>query len=127
MSGTEIARLDLTAADLRAAAGKDSGCQGVAPDAGPGAGAGAGGPEAGDRDMRDGPAVVRCPFVAETVPRIMFCPASPQAILILDGAGWHGAKALVLPDNLSLLTLPPPDRVRGRLSSPELNPVANVC
>ena len=36
-------------------------------------------------------------------------------MLILDGAGWHGAKALVLPDNLSLLTLPPPDRVRGRL------------
>ena len=41
-----------------------------------------------------------------------------HAVLILDGAGWHGAKALVLPDNLSLLTLPP--------YSPELNPVENV-
>ena len=55
-------------------------------------------------------------------------------MLILDGAGWHGAKALVLPDNLSLLTLPPPDRVRGRHYSPDpgsspgqaLNPVENV-
>ena len=39
-------------------------------------------------------------------------------LLILDGAGWHGATALVIPDNLSLLTLPP--------YSPELNPVENV-
>jgi hypothetical protein len=30
-----------------------------------------------------------------------------HAVLILDGAGWHGANALVVPDNLSLLTLPP--------------------
>ena len=41
-----------------------------------------------------------------------------HAILILDGAGWHGSAALVVPDNLSLLTLPP--------YSPELNPVENV-
>ena len=41
-----------------------------------------------------------------------------HAVLILDGAGWHGANALVVPDNLSLLTLPP--------YSPELNPVENV-
>ena len=41
-----------------------------------------------------------------------------HAVLILDGAGWHGAKALFLPDNLSLLTLPP--------YSPEPNPVENV-
>ena len=39
-------------------------------------------------------------------------------LLILDGAGWHGSNALVVPDNLSLLTLPP--------YSPELNPVENV-
>jgi len=39
-------------------------------------------------------------------------------VLILDGAGWHGAAALTIPDNLSLLTLPP--------YSPELNPVENV-
>ena len=41
-----------------------------------------------------------------------------HAVLILDGAGWHGSAALVVPDNLSLLTLPP--------YSPELNPVENV-
>ena len=35
-----------------------------------------------------------------------------------DGAGWHGSVALVVPDNLSLLTLPP--------YSPELNPIENV-
>ena len=39
-------------------------------------------------------------------------------MLVLDGAGWHGSAALDLPDNLSLLTLPP--------YSPELNPVENV-
>ena len=49
-----------------------------------------------------------------------------HAVLVLDGAGWHGAKALVVPDNLSVLTLPPPDQVRGRLYSPKLNPVENV-
>jgi transposase len=41
-----------------------------------------------------------------------------HGVLILDGAGWHGAAALAIPDNLSLLTLPP--------YSPELNPVENV-
>lgn len=42
-----------------------------------------------------------------------------QAVLILDGAGWHrpGGK-LKVPDNISLLPLPP--------YSPELNPVENV-
>lgn len=39
-------------------------------------------------------------------------------MLILDGAGWHGAAALAIPRNISLLTLPP--------YSPELNPVENV-
>ena len=41
-----------------------------------------------------------------------------HAILIHDGAGWHGSAALVVPDNLSLLTLPP--------YNPELNLVENV-
>ena len=41
-----------------------------------------------------------------------------HALLVLDGAGWHGSAALAVPDNLSLLTLPP--------YSPELNPVENV-
>lgn len=42
-----------------------------------------------------------------------------HAVIILDGAGWHqtGGK-LQLPDNISLLPLPP--------YSPELNPVENV-
>ena len=41
-----------------------------------------------------------------------------HAVLILDGAGWHGARNLVVPDNISLLPLPP--------YAPELNPVENV-
>jgi hypothetical protein len=41
-----------------------------------------------------------------------------HAVLVLDGAGWHGASDLAIPDNLTLLPLPP--------YSPELNPVENV-
>lgn len=41
-----------------------------------------------------------------------------HAVLVLDGAGWHGGHALVVPDNVSLVTLPP--------YSPELNRVENV-
>lgn len=41
-----------------------------------------------------------------------------HAILILDGAGWHRSKGLKVPDNISLLKLPP--------YSPELNPVENI-
>jgi hypothetical protein len=41
-----------------------------------------------------------------------------QAILVLDGAGWHSSTALVVPENITLLPLPP--------YSPELNPVENV-
>ena len=44
--------------------------------------------------------------------------ADGHAVIILDQAGWHGAKALRLPDNLALLPLPP--------DSPELNPIENV-
>ena len=40
--------------------------------------------------------------------------AGAHAILILDQAGWHGAKDLKIPRNLSLLPLPP--------RAPELNP-----
>lgn len=42
-----------------------------------------------------------------------------HAVLILDGAGWHqtGGK-LIVPDNISLLHLPP--------YSPELNPTENI-
>ncbi len=41
-----------------------------------------------------------------------------RAILIVDGAGWHSSKNLVVPANITLLTLPP--------YSPELNPVENI-
>lgn len=41
-----------------------------------------------------------------------------HAVLVLDGAGWHGAAALAIPANLTLLPLPP--------RSPELDPVENV-
>jgi hypothetical protein len=41
-----------------------------------------------------------------------------HAVLVLDQAGWHVANALVAPDNLSLVPLPP--------YSPELNPVERV-
>ena len=41
-----------------------------------------------------------------------------QAVLVLDQAGWHGARALIVPDNITLVPLPP--------YSPELNPVENT-
>ena len=41
-----------------------------------------------------------------------------HAILILDQAGWHGAKDLKVPSNISLLPLPP--------RSPELNSQENI-
>ena len=42
-----------------------------------------------------------------------------HAILILDGAGWHKTGGtLVVPDNITLLHLPP--------YAPELNPVENI-
>ena len=44
--------------------------------------------------------------------------AGAHAILILDQAGWHGAKELKIPRNLSLLPLPP--------RAPELNPQENI-
>jgi hypothetical protein len=44
--------------------------------------------------------------------------AGGHAIVILDQAGWHGAKGLKIPRNLSLLPLPP--------RAPELNPQDNI-
>ena len=38
--------------------------------------------------------------------------------MVLDQAGWHGARALVVPQNITLVPLPP--------YSPELNPVERV-
>jgi transposase len=41
-----------------------------------------------------------------------------HAILVLDQAGWHVSSKLLVPDNITLLPLPP--------KSPELNPVENI-
>jgi hypothetical protein len=41
-----------------------------------------------------------------------------HAVLVIDGAGYHQRAALEVPDNITLLTLPP--------YSPELNPVENI-
>ena len=42
-----------------------------------------------------------------------------HAVLVLDGAGWHQAGGtLIVPDNITLLSLPP--------YAPELNPMENV-
>lgn len=41
-----------------------------------------------------------------------------HAVLVMDGPGWHKSDDLVVPDNISLLRLPP--------CAPELNPVENI-
>ena len=41
-----------------------------------------------------------------------------HAVLLLDRAGWHGARRLTVPENITLLPLP--------AYSPELNPVERV-
>ena len=41
-----------------------------------------------------------------------------HAVLMLDQAGWHLSAALEIPDNITILPLPP--------KSPELNPVENL-
>ena len=47
-------------------------------------------------------------------------PVAPgaHAVLLLDQAGWHVSPKLKVPDNITLVFLPP--------RSPELNPVENV-
>ena len=76
---------------------------------------------------------VRSALNLEPVPLSCCRPATPKlhldeiatkvtpgahAVLILDRAGWHGAKDLKAPGNISLLPLPP--------RSPELNPQENI-
>jgi len=41
-----------------------------------------------------------------------------HAVLLLDQAGWHLSAKLDIPDNITLMPLPP--------KSPELNPVENI-
>jgi len=45
-------------------------------------------------------------------------PTGVHAVLVLDGAGWHDQRAITVPDNLTLVALPP--------YSPEINPVERV-
>ena len=45
-------------------------------------------------------------------------PADVHAVMVLDRAGWHTAKDLRVPANVTLVYLPP--------KSPELNPVENL-
>ena len=45
-------------------------------------------------------------------------PEDVHAVMVLDRAGWHGARALAVPSNVTLVPLPP--------YSPELNPVERV-
>lgn len=44
--------------------------------------------------------------------------AAHRAVIALDGAGWHGAAALVIPEGLHLVPLPP--------ASPELQPAERL-
>lgn len=44
--------------------------------------------------------------------------ADAHAVLVLDGAGWHASGALVVPEQVSLVRLPP--------YAPELNPVERI-
>ena len=41
-----------------------------------------------------------------------------HAVLVMDQAGWHLSKTLVVPDNIMILPLPP--------KCPELNPQENI-
>ena len=41
-----------------------------------------------------------------------------HAVVLLDQAGWHQSKRLVIPDNITLMSLP--------AKAPDLNPVENV-
>lgn len=41
-----------------------------------------------------------------------------HAALLMDGAGWHKAKELKIPENITIIILP--------AYSPELNPVENI-
>ncbi len=49
-----------------------------------------------------------------------------HGVVLMDKAGWHTAGDLGVPENLSLVFLPPPVQARGRLYSPELNPIERL-
>ena len=57
----------------------------------------------------------RCSFISTIAAKV--APRA-HAIIIFDQAGWHGAKSLKTPSNVSLIPLPP--------RAPELNPQENI-
>lgn len=48
----------------------------------------------------------------------MKVPEGRHAAIVVDQAGWHTTKKLILPKNITLISLPP--------ASPELNPIEQV-
>mgnify|MGYP001809858976 CR=1 FL=1 len=54
-------------------------------------------------------------FLAESAKTLAL---DDHIVMVLDGAGWHGATALAVPDNITLVPLPP--------YSPECNPVERI-
>jgi transposase len=65
-------------------------------------------------ELRQAQAVVMPLFLDEVSTRHL----NDKIIMVLDGAGWHKSKSLMIPDNIRLLSLPP--------YSPELNPVEHI-
>ena len=47
-------------------------------------------------------------------------------VLVLDNAGRHSAPGLAVPEGIRLAHLPPPDQVRGRLYTSELQPAETL-
>ena len=45
-------------------------------------------------------------------------PSDAHAVMVVDGAGWHKSRTLKIPDNITLVVLPP--------YCPELNPVERI-
>ena len=43
---------------------------------------------------------------------------SEKILMVMDGAGWHKSKKLIVPENITIIYLPP--------YSPELNPVERL-
>ena len=61
--------------------------------------------------------LARCPSLIVLRTTKVAIEAS-HAALVLDGAGYHIAAALTIPENVTLVRLPP--------YAPELNPIENV-
>lgn len=70
------------------------------------------------RGTSDGRRGQRSASLSATSRRGRSCHADRHAILVFDGVGYRGAGALTVPENITLLRLPP--------YAPELNPIENV-